>query len=139
MSPERNATSSTTQTPVASAEVWVSTLLRYGVATSVSVVMLGTLLSFFRHPEYASSTDALTDLTHPTETARSFSELWARSETSPGASIVMFGLLLLIALPVARVVLSLWLFKLAGDKTYVKITAGVLFLLAVSFAIGAAH
>jgi uncharacterized membrane protein len=139
MTPEIKSTSSATQTPTLSAEVWVSTLLRYGVATSISVVLLGTLLSFLRHPEYASSVAALSALTHPTSTAHSFSELWARSAASPGQTVVMFGLLLLIGLPVARVGLSLWLFRLSGDKTYVKLTAAVLVLLAVSFLVGALH
>lgn len=139
MSPEPNATSSTTQTPVASAEVLISSLLRYGVATSTSVILLGTLLSFLRHPEYASSTDALNELTHPTSTAHSLSDLWARSAASPGQTVVMIGLLMLMGLPVARVVLSLWLFRLSGDRAYVKITACVLLLLGVSFLVGALH
>lgn len=137
MTPQGSTSSA--QQPVASAEVWVSSLLRYGVATSVSVVLLGTLVSFWLHPEYASSADALEALTHPASTAHSLTELLARAAASPGQTIIMFGLLMLIALPVARVVLSLWLFRLSGDKAYVKITAGVLALLGISFLVGALH
>ncbi|MFL5318939.1 MAG: DUF1634 domain-containing protein [Myxococcaceae bacterium] len=124
---------------VASAEVWISGLLRYGVATSMAVVMLGMLLSFLRHPEYSSSADALARLTNPELTPRSLGALVGEASNSPGQTIVMFGLLLLIALPVARVALSLWLFRLAGDRTYLKVTAVVLVLLTVSFFLGAVH
>ena len=122
-----------------STELWLSTLLRYGVATSISVVLAGTSVLFWRHPEYSASAESLQKLTHPEQTAHSLSELIARSTDSPGQTMIMFGLLLLMSLPVARVVMSLYLFRLAGDRTYVKITGGVLVLLAVSFVVGLLH
>lgn len=124
---------------VVSAELWISGLLRYGVATSVSIVFLGLLLTFFRHPEYFSSNDALERLTNPTRTTHSLGELVSQASSSPGQTVVTFGLLLLISLPVARVALSLWLFRLSSDRIYVKITAAVLVLLTISFFVGAVH
>ena len=50
----------------------------------------------------------------------------------------MLGLLLLIATPVARVAFSIVAFALEGDRLYVAITAVVLALLVLSFAVGAA-
>ena len=53
-----------------------------------------------------------------------------------GESIVMAGLLVLIATPVARVALSIVIFIIARDRWYSAITTAVLLILLVSFAIG---
>jgi uncharacterized membrane protein len=53
-----------------------------------------------------------------------------------GRSLTMVGLLLLMALPVARVALSLVLFAQRRDRVFTAITAGVLGLLVLSFALG---
>jgi uncharacterized membrane protein len=49
-----------------------------------------------------------------------------------GRSIIQFGLLLLIATPVARVLISAVAFALQRDRTYVLITLAVLGVLLLS-------
>lgn len=56
-----------------------------------------------------------------------------------GQSIVMLGVLVLIATPVVRVAASVVLFAAERDRMYVAITTLVLLLLIVSFVIGAAE
>ena len=55
-----------------------------------------------------------------------------------GQSIVMLGLLVLIATPVVRVAASVVLFAAEHDRVYVAITSVVLTLLLLSFVIGTA-
>lgn len=119
-----------------STELLISNLLRWGVSTSLAMVVLGTLLSFTRHPDWMSSHEELRRLTHNPAAPHSLHEIMEGLVGAHGRSLTMLGLLLLIALPVARVGLSLVLFSQRKDRTYVVITAVVLTLLMVSFALG---
>ncbi len=56
-----------------------------------------------------------------------------------GQSIVMIGLLLLIATPVLRVGVSIFAFVYEGDHAYVVITTIVFLLLLLSFVLGKAE
>ncbi len=117
----------------------ISRLLRWGVATAITVVVIGVVVTFVHHPSYLSSRVALARLTSAQatfpHTVRSVA-LGVRHRE--GQLIVMAGLLLLIATPVARVALSIGIFALEKDRFYVAITAVVLLLLLLSFLLGAA-
>jgi uncharacterized membrane protein len=54
-----------------------------------------------------------------------------------GRMIIMAGLLVLIATPVARVVFSIFIFMREADRLYVAITSAVLLILLFGFAVGA--
>ncbi len=54
-----------------------------------------------------------------------------------GRLIIIAGLLVLIATPVARVVFSIFIFLREGDRLYVAITSAVLLILLFGFAVGA--
>ena len=112
----------------------LGTLLRAGVLLSASVVAAGAAWLLGRcsgcgaayHPfrgeprDLNSVSGIVASLGHP------------RPET-----VIQFGLLLLIATPVARVVFSLAAFALEKDWTYVAITAVVLAVLVYSLAFAA--
>jgi uncharacterized membrane protein len=119
-------------------ELLISGLLRYGVLTSLTVVLLGTLLSFIHHPAYSSSAEALNRLTSPAQGPQDLSTVARDVLAGHGQAVVTFGLLLLIGIPVARVGLSLIVFAQTKDRRFVAITAVVFALLLLSFAIGAA-
>jgi uncharacterized membrane protein len=109
----------------------IGTLLQVGVLAAAAVVLAGGvwMLAEAGHgasaykqfrgepPELRSAGGVLASLTHP------------RPEI-----VIQFGLLLLIATPVARVVFSLAAFALEHDWTYVVITLIVLGVLAYSLA-----
>ena len=57
----------------------------------------------------------------------------------PGQRMIVAGLLLLIATPVLRVLVSIVGFAIQRDLAFVAITCVVLALLVASFLIGAAH
>ena len=121
------------------ADVAISSLLRGGVILSISLVLIGLVLSFVHHPDYFSSAPALGTLTRGEAHYPSSIVTVARGvRDGRGQAIVMAGLLLLIATPVARVAFSIAVFLIERDRLYVAITSAVLLILMVSFAIGAA-
>jgi uncharacterized membrane protein len=126
------------QEQVRATELMISNLLRYGVVTSLAIILWGTLVTFVDHPDYFSSPESLQPLTHPESAPHSVSMVVAGAYALHGQAIIMMGLLLLIALPVVRVALSLVIFSSQKDQPFVTITSLVLALLLASFLIGRA-
>ncbi|WP_194869319.1 DUF1634 domain-containing protein [Myxococcus sp. AB025B] len=122
-----------------SAELLISDLLRYGVLASLALVTLGTVVTFFRHPDYLVSSEALERLTAPHPVPHGLADVVAGALAARGQSFVMAGLLVMMAVPVMRVALSLLIFRQQRDRLYVAITTCVLTLLLVSFLVGAAE
>lgn len=121
-------------------EILISTLLRVGVIVSLAVVVCGTILSFTHHHDYAWSPDELTKLTRiGTSFPHDIQAIIRGTMELRGSAIVMVGLLLLIATPVARVAVSIFAFVYEGDRIFVLITSLVLALLILSFVLGAAE
>jgi len=118
----------------------ISNLLRGGVLLSIAVILVGLTLSFIHHPQYVTSKTDLRSLTDAgTVYPHTLGDVFTRIRDVRGQAIVMLGLLLLIATPVARVAFSIFAFAIERDRLYVIITIVVLTLLLVSFAIGAAE
>ena len=112
-------------------ELLVGRLLRAGVLASAALVLAGGVVYLAGHAlepahgaVFAGEPD---DLTRVGGILRSSGEL-------TGRGLIMGGLLLLIATPVARVALSLATFVLQRDRLYVAMTAFVLLLLLASLA-----
>jgi uncharacterized membrane protein len=112
----------------------VSKVLRYGVLTSASIILLGTALLL------ASSALSETgpNLTYyPNQIPHgSFSVSLANLasgvlQLEPFA-LIELGALVLISTPVARVLISIFLFSAEGDRLYVYITSAVLVFLLFS-------
>ena len=117
----------------------VSHLLRGGVIASIAVVIAGLVLTFVHHPDYVSSRPALGQLTAAEQPfPHTVSGVVEGIREGHGQAVVMLGLLLLIATPVARVALSIGIFAVQGDRLYLAITTAVLLLLIASFVVGAA-
>jgi uncharacterized membrane protein len=116
----------------------ISRLLRTGVTISVVVVLTGLVLTFIHHPQYVRSKSALGQLTDAGAVyPHRLRDVLAQVGETRGQAIVMLGLLMLIATPVARVAFSIVAFAVERDRLYVTLTSIVLALLLVSFAIGA--
>lgn len=117
----------------------ISTILRTGVAVSIAVIMTGIIVTFVNHPDYFSSRPALGRLIDARANYLApFSSIIDGTLHRRGQSIVMLGVLVLIATPVVRVAVSIVLFVAENDRLYVAITSIVLLLLIVSFMIGPA-
>jgi uncharacterized membrane protein len=118
-------------------EIVISNLLRIGVATSLVIVVIGMVLTFVHHPEYLSSRDALKSLlSAKSEFPHSMEEMAAGLMVLRGRSVVILGLLLLIATPVMRVAVSIIAFLYERDRVFAIITTVVLMLLLLSFFLG---
>ena len=118
----------------------ISNLLRTGVLLSMAIVVIGLVFTFIHHPQYVRSKSALGRLTDAGAVyPHRLRDVAAQIGEGRGQAVVMLGLLLLIATPVARVAFSILAFALERDRLYVTITTIVLVLLLVSFAIGAAE
>ncbi len=120
---------------------WVDTgiswLLRGGVLLSIATVLLGLVLTFAHHPEYFSSRPELGMLTRPgAHFPHTISDVFAGVREGHGQAVVMAGMLLLIATPVARVAFSIVVFVIEHDRLYVIITGVVLIILLISFVTG---
>ncbi|HUO10113.1 MAG TPA: DUF1634 domain-containing protein [Phycisphaerae bacterium] len=120
-------------------ELLISNLLRIGVITSLTIVVIGTVLTFVHHPEYLQSRDALADLISGKNAfPHTIGEVWTGLLMLHGRSIVIVGLLLLIATPVMRVGVSIFAFLYERDRIFALITTIVFLLLLLSFLLGKA-
>lgn len=118
-------------------ETVISTILRAGVLASMAIIIVGLVITFARHHDYFNSRPALgTLIDAQRDYTASFASVWAGVREMRGQSIVMLGVLVLIATPVIRVAASIFLFAALRDRLYVLITAVVLVLLVASFWIG---
>jgi uncharacterized membrane protein len=109
----------------------VGRLLRAGVLAAAAIVLAGGVVYLMRHahepPQGAVFQGERDEFTHIGGIVRAAAAL-------SGRGLVMCGLLLLVATPVARVALSLVAFVLQRDRFYAAITAFVLLLLLASLA-----
>ncbi len=112
----------------------ISEVLRYGVLLSAAVTLLGTALlavdlgTSGTGPLLTYDQSRLPHGTFPV----SLGALLGGLATAQPYSIIELGVILLIATPVSRVTISVFLFAAERDRTYVYITLVVLALLLFS-------
>lgn len=110
-------------------ETFLGRFLRAGVLLAGAVVALGGIVYLSRHgferPHYAAFKGEPSDL-------RTLGGIARESVDFRGRAIIQFGLVLLIALPIARVAFSAAAFAWERDYPYVLLTLIVLALLAYS-------
>jgi uncharacterized membrane protein len=110
-------------------EIIIGTLLRTGVIMAATVVLIGGILYLvhFGHnvPNYAT-------FHGEPEQLKSVADIFRGAIALDPRAIIQFGLLLLIATPVARVVFSAIAFAIERDYMYVVITLIVLGILLYS-------
>lgn len=104
----------------------MSRLLRTGVILSAMLVLAGGALFLLRH------STPVTDYRHfqgePQE-LRTVTGIFQQAATLRGRGLIQFGLLLLIATPIARVIFSVFVFLYERDWTFVLLTLAVLSIL----------
>ncbi len=107
----------------------VAFVLRLGVNLAAAIVILGGLVFLYRHghelPHYEVFRGEPTDL-------RTIDGIVREAAALGGRGLIQLGLLVLVATPVARVGLSLIVFAVQRDRTYVVVTLVVLALLILS-------
>jgi uncharacterized membrane protein len=109
---------------------WViGTLLRWGVILAAAVVLAGGVMYLARYG--STIPDYRVFLGEPSE-LRNVSGIVTGAVSWHSRGMILFGLLLLIATPVARVAFSVVAFALQRDRTYVAVTLIVLAVLLYS-------
>lgn len=107
----------------------IGTLLRWGVILAAAVVLAGGVMYLARYgstiPDYRVFRGEPSDL-------RTVSGIVTGAISWHSRGLILFGLLLLIATPVARVAFSVVAFALQRDRTYVVVTLIVLAVLLCS-------
>lgn len=118
-------------------ELTLGYLLRIGVGVSILFIASGTIMSFVHHRDYTWSHDAFDRLTHPGAVFfHNVPDVIDGVRGFRGQAWVTVGLLLLIATPVLRVAVSIFVFVHQRDWVFVSFTAIVLVLLLLSFLLG---
>jgi uncharacterized membrane protein len=110
----------------------IGTLLQVGVLLSAALVLAGGIWLLV---ESGSGRPAYQRFDPLNAALRTPAGVIASLRHPSPQSIIQFGLLLLIATPVARVILSLAAFAFQRDRVYVVVTAIVLAVLAYSLAV----
>lgn len=110
-------------------EVMIGNLLRYGVLTAATLVTVGALIYLVRHGLEPANFSVFRG---EAAALRTIPDIVAGALQFRGKSIIQFGLLVLIATPVARVVFSVFAFVIERDYLYVVLTLIVLAVLLYS-------
>jgi uncharacterized membrane protein len=110
-------------------EIIIGSLLRAGVMLAASVVLIGGVLYLARH---GHETVNYTTFNGEPEALKSIPTVLEGTASLHARAIIQFGLLLLIATPIARVAFAAFAFALEKDYMYVIITLIVLAVLLYS-------
>jgi uncharacterized membrane protein len=112
----------------------VGNVLRYGVLISAIIIVLGTI----ELVAASGNSDVLGSIVYNADKIPhgnfdvSLSGLVSGLAGLQSYALIELGAIVLIATPVSRVLISVFLFAAEGDKLYVVVTAVVLFLLLFS-------
>lgn len=111
-------------------EVIVGTLLRYGVMTASAIVLMGGLYFLFQHgqapvPSYHRFVGESIGYT-------TFSGILQGAIALQAKAIIQFGVMVLIATPILRILFSLIGFTIEKDRLYIVITLVVLCVIMLS-------
>ena len=110
-------------------EIVIAYLLRAGVLTAATVVIVGAVLYLGAHP--AARVDYGTFHAVP-DALRTVHGIVHAAFTGDSRAIMQLGLLVLIATPIVRVMFSVAAFAIEGDRMYVFFTMLVLTVLLYS-------
>lgn len=110
-------------------ELVIGKLLRYGVIIAAAVVLFGGVFYLLKsggaHPDYSTFKGEAPYLKSLPQTVK-------EAFTFHRFAIIQFGLMILVAIPVFRVLFSLFAFLFKRDFTYVVVTLIVLGVLLFS-------
>lgn len=120
-------------------ELVTGRLLSAAAVTSLVVVVAGLVVTFLRDPGALSSPAALAEVTRAGAVfPHTAGAVLTGLASASGPAIVMAGLFLLIITPLVRVAALIVAFGVQRDRGLATITAVVLALLLMSFALGRA-
>lgn len=110
-------------------ELLIGNLLRWGVLLSMAVVIVGGAIYLYRHGQDISHYDKFTG---QPDFTRQVKAIFEGALDLRGRAIIQLGIILLIATPITRVLLSAISFAVEKDYLYVGIALVVLAIITVS-------
>lgn len=120
-------------------ELFLGKFLRFGVMLACAITLVGGILYLWQQggilPDYTPTPDNL-PFKGVEQNLRSFSSILQGILEFDGASIIQFGVLVLIATPVLRVAISAVAFLIEKDYLYVIITLIVLGIIIANMFLG---
>ena len=124
-------------------ELFIAHVLRWGVLLSFAIVAIGigavTVTGQTGYQQIRlDSVSSIIEYQAKPDFPNSLGDMFSGLVALKPYAIITFGLLVLIAIPVMRVLVSIIAFALERDWLYMAITAVVLAVLLLSFAIGKA-
>ncbi len=122
------------------AESVISAVLRIGVLLSLLVVVVGVAVSFVGKPGTYLHNNAINKalLTRSSDYPHSLSVVFSGLSHFQGEAIIVFGLIILLATPILRVLVSAVIFAFQRDRYFVPVTVFVFLVLVTSFLLGKA-
>jgi uncharacterized membrane protein len=105
-------------------EQLVGRMLRYGVITASTIVLLGGVIFLVQHGQ--ASMPSYRHFTGESAGYTTFEGILQGTLDLNAKGIIQFGVMVLIATPISRIIFSLIGFALEKDKLYVVITLIVL-------------
>ncbi|WP_246001556.1 DUF1634 domain-containing protein [Mucilaginibacter gracilis] len=110
-------------------ELLIGSLLRWGVLLSMVVVIIGGSIYLYRHGHDISHYDTFTG---QPDFTRQLKAIFEGVINIRGRAIIQFGIILLIATPITRVLLSAISFTIEKDYLYLGISVIVLSIITIS-------
>jgi uncharacterized membrane protein len=117
-------------------ELLISTILRTGVVVSLVTIVVGMVLSFLGNPAYTSSAGGTSALSANAQFPHTLAAVFSGLAAGNGEAIAALGILVLIATPVVRVLVSVFTFVYQRDRVFTVITIVVFLLLLTSILLG---
>ncbi len=119
-------------------EVFIGKLLRYGVIASCVITIFGGIIYIYQHqtlPDYSPIPDDQPFL-GVDHYLRELTSIIPHMLAFDGAAIVQFGVCVLIATPIMRIVVSIFAFIIEKDYLYITITVIVLCIILANMIFG---
>jgi len=114
-------------------QVVIGWVLRIGVIVSISIVFFGGIIFLYRHGQEVVDHRKFVGIPN---FIQSFKGIMYGIITFRGQAIIQFGIILLIATPILRVIFSTIGFVLEKDKLYIFISLLVLLIIFASMLSG---
>lgn len=120
-------------------ELFLGKFLRFGVMLSCAITLIGGIFYLYQQggilPDYSPTSEIL-PFKGVEQNLRSISAILQGIMVLDGASIIQFGVIVLIATPVIRVAISAIAFLIEKDYMYVIITLIVLVIIIANMLLG---
>lgn len=113
-------------------EMYIGKLLRYGVELSSIITVFGGILYILQHRGKTVNYSPVPQgypFSGAQEYLRNLDSVWNGMLRLDGASVIQFGVFVLIATPILRVLFSAFAFLIEKDYLYVIITLIVFFII----------